>query len=312
MSGALILALDIGGTNARGEVVDADLNVVTSARLPTPAQDGDGAIATIADLCHQLLGQLSETDRSRVRAVGLGVPGIVDSDLGIVRLAGNLGWTNKPVAAELGERVGLPVSLHHDVTVAGLAECAKGAGRGVHDLLAVFIGTGVAATVVVGGEVLAGGLHQAGELGHVPIREDGLHCPCGQQGCLEMYCSARSVGSAYAAATGRDSATSLDVFQALGSDPVADKVWAEAVDALAFGLLGVITMLSPERIVIGGGLSAAGDVLVAPLRKRLLELARVAVVPEIVVAELGQRAGIIGAALATFQKLGSKDQAPAI
>ena len=303
MSGELILALDIGGTNARGEVVDEDLNVITSAWLATPTGDGDGAIAAIAQLCHNLLKQLPEDDRTRVRAVGLGVPGIVDSEKGIVRLAANLGWVNAPVAADLGAQVGLPVILHHDVTVAGLAEREQGAGRGVDDLLAVFIGTGVAATIVVDGKAVAGGLHQAGELGHVPIRENGLLCPCGQHGCLEMYCSARSIGMAYAQATGRETATSLDVVNALGTDPVADEVWSDAIDALTHALLGVITMLSPQRIVIGGGLSAANDVLVTPLRERLVERTHVAVVPEIVIAELGQRAGITGAAIATFQRL---------
>lgn len=303
VSGELILALDIGGTNARGEVVDADLNVITSAWLPTPTRDGEAALAAIALLCHNLLEQLSEDDRNRVRAVGLGVPGIVDSELGIVRLAANLGWVDAPVAADLGARVGLPVIVHHDVSAAGLAERERGAGRGVDNLLAVFIGTGVAATIVIDGRTVSGGLHQAGELGHVPIRENGVQCTCGQRGCLEMYCSARSIGNAYALATGRETATSLEVVNALGEDSAADAVWADAMDALAHALLGVITMLSPERIVIGGGLSAAKDVLVGPLRERLIERARVAVVPDIVVAELGQRAGIAGAALATFARL---------
>lgn len=130
MSDALILALDIGGTNARGEVVDRDLNVGPSAWLPIPKRDGEATLSTIEALSQMLLGQLTDSERARVQAIGLGVPGIVDSERGIVRLAANLGWLDTPVATELEKRLGLPVILHHDVTVAGLAERERGAGPG--------------------------------------------------------------------------------------------------------------------------------------------------------------------------------------
>lgn len=305
MSDALVLALDIGGTNARGEVLDAELGrPLARASLPTPYGDGVATLTTIERLCAQLLGALDPTDRGRVRAVGLGVPGIVEGSTGVVRLASNLGWVGTPVGELLGAAVDLPVHVHHDVTVSGLAEHRLGAGVGTDDLVAVFIGTGIAATVVSGGVPVAGGLHQAGELGHVPVVAGGRECPCGQRGCLEMYCSARAIGNAYAEAIGRPGATSLDVVNALGTDPRADQVWSDGLDWLAHGLLGVITLLSPSRLVLGGGLSAAGAVLIDPLRQRLTELARVATVPEIVPAQLGQRAGVLGSGLATFQKLG--------
>jgi len=115
-----------------------------------------------------------------------------------------------------------------------------------------------------------------------------------------VYASARAIGRAYAAATGRDDVTSRDVVAALGTDPAADAVWDDALDALAHALLGAITLLGTERIVLGGGLSLAGDALVAPLRERLRARARVAVVPDIVTAGLGPRAGVVGAALATL------------
>lgn len=304
MSDTLVLALDIGGTNARGEVLDAELGPpLARVSLPTPYGDGEATLTTIERLCAQLLGSLNPTDRGRVRAVGLGVPGIVEGDTGVVRLASNLGWVGTPVGDRLSTAVGLPVHVHHDVTVAGLAEHRLGAGRGTDDLVAVFIGTGIAATVVAGGVAIEGGLHQAGELGHVPIVVDGRPCPCGQVGCLEMYCSARAIGNAYAETIGRPGATSLDVVNALGADPRADQVWTEAIDWLAHGLLGVITLLSPSRLVLGGGLSAAGEALVRPLRERLTTLARVATVPQIVTAQLGQRAGVLGSGLATFRKL---------
>lgn len=306
MNDALVLALDIGGTNARGEVLDRALSApLSKASLPTPAGDGEATLATISQLCELLLAGLSAADRGRVRAVGLAVPGIIEPDGRTIRLASNLGWVNEPVADRLSAITGLPVILHHDVTAAGLAEYRLGAGAGADDLLAVFIGTGMAALVVTGGQVVVGGMHQAGEIGHLPIYPDGILCPCQQRGCLEMYCSARAIGRAYAEVTGDPDATSLDVVLALGSDERADQVWAAAMDSLAFGLLGPITLLSPSRVVFGGGLSAAGDVLVDGFRDRLTALARVAAVPEIVTAALGQRAGVLGSALGTFQALES-------
>lgn len=308
----VVLALDVGGTNIRGEALTADLVAVAARRTATPLGDGDAVLDAIAGLCEGLLGDVAAAGAGPVAAVGVAVPGVVDTARGRVRLAANLGWRDTPVAELLGARLGVPVLLHHDVAVAGLAEQRLGAGVGVEDLLCVFLGTGVAATLTVGGHVVGqrrgqgGGPSRgghAGELGHVPIHMDGLLCGCGQRGCLEMYASARAIGDAYAQATGRVGATSRDVAAWLGTDPVADQVWSDALDALAHGLLGVITLLAPTRIVVGGGLAAAGDALLVPLRERLEATARVAVVPEIVPAGLGQRAGVVGAALATQDAL---------
>lgn len=309
----VVLALDVGGTNIRGEALTADLRALAARRTMTPLGDGDAVLDAIAGICERLVADVAAVGGGPVVAVGVAVPGVVDTVRGQVRLAANLGWRDTPVAALLSERLGLPVLLHHDVSVAGLAEQRLGAGVGVDDLLCVFLGTGVAATLTVGGHVVGqrggpgspDGRH-AGELGHVPIHMDGLRCGCGQRGCLEMYASARAIGEAYARETGRVGATSQDVVAWLGTDPVADEVWSDAVDALAHGLLGVITLLAPTRVVVGGGLAAAGDALLVPLRERLEATARVAVVPEIVPAGLGQRAGVVGAALATQDVLASQ------
>ncbi|MGP7959376.1 ROK family protein [Sanguibacter sp. A247] len=298
---SLVIALDVGGTNIRGELVDREGTVHAAAHELTAGSDGDATLDAIERVCRTLLA--AAADGRVVDAVGLAVPGVVDSRTGVVLLAGNLGWRDLAVSDVLGQRLGLPVLLHHDVNCAGLAERELGAGRGVDDLLAIFIGTGIAASLTVGGVTLGGGVNQAGELGHVVIREGGLACPCGQTGCLERYCSASSIGLAYAAATGRDGMTSLDVVTALGDDPRADAVWADAIAALATGILGAITLLGTQRVVIGGGLAAAGDALVVPLRTQLEATVKVATIPEIVVAELGQRAGVIGAALATWKRL---------
>ncbi|WP_435299140.1 ROK family protein [Timonella sp. A28] len=313
----LVLALDIGGTNSRGEVLQWDgealSDPIASASLPTPTGDGDAAITTIAHVCNQLLDALTDEQRTLVRAVGLGVPGVLDSETGIVKMASNLGWFNRNVAGELHDLVGLPVHLMHDVTAAGIAEQRLGAGRGHDDVLAVFLGTGIAATLITGGRVIRGGLtasgtrQPAGEIGHMPLVMNGPLCGCGQRGCLELYCSARNVGRIYSETLGIDPAgpdakTSKDVVHNLATDPVAREVWDTATRNLAYGLFTATMVTGPSLIILGGGLSAAGDVLVEAVHKHFTDFARVVEVPHIVVAALGQRAGILGVALTTIER----------
>lgn len=156
----------MGGTNIRGELVDSAGTVHAASHEPTAGSDGDATLDAIERVCRALLVEAGDRP---VEAVGLAVPGVVDSRTGVVLLAGNLGWRDTAVADILGHRLGIPVLLHHDVNCAGLAERELGAGRGVDDMLAVFIGTGIAASLTVGG-----GTNQAGELGHVVGAEDGL------------------------------------------------------------------------------------------------------------------------------------------
>lgn len=314
----LLLALDVGGTNCRAELVawqDGALSEpIVSAALRTPVRDGDGTVRTITELCHELLGRLTDQQRKLVAGVGLGVPGVLDPDTGVVRLASNLGWRNRHVAQEIQAAVGLPVFLTHDVTAAGTAEQMLGAGRGEADVMAVFVGTGIAATVTSGGVMLRGGLlpggerQQAGEIGHLPVAIDGPLCGCGQRGCLELYCSARAIGRLYSEALGIDPMgaqrkSSRDCVDALDRDIVAREVWATATRYLAHGLLVAETVVGPSRIVLGGGLSAAGDVLTESVRGWLKQTSRVVAVPEIVLAQLGQRAGIMGVALNAAERL---------
>lgn len=315
----LLLALDIGGTNCRGEVFcwqDGTLKgPLKQAAIPTPIQDGDGSMKAITALSNELLSQLTPAQRQTVVGVGLGVPGVLDAESGVVRLAGNLGWRNRNVAAELAQEIDLPVFLSHDVTSAGVAEQRLGAGRGFDDVLAVFIGTGIAATITSGGRLLRGGTmpdgtsQQVGEIGHLPVVLDGPLCGCGQHGCLELYCSARAIGNLYSVALGLDprspaAKSSRELVMALDHDVVAQEVWATATRYLAHGLLATTTMVGPSRIVLGGGLAAAGDRLLDSVRGWFKETARVVQVPQIVTAQLGQRAGIIGVALLTVDRLG--------
>jgi glucokinase len=193
----------------------------------------------------------------------------------------------------------------HDVTAAGMAEWRCGAGRGADDLAVVVIGTGIAATLVTGGVLVRSRSGQAGELGHVVVRAGGPPCACGQRGCLEAISSARAIADAYAARSGRSVHGAIEVSARLGFDPVAREVWQEATDALGDALLIVCALLAPSWIVLGGGLAGAGEALLAPVRSRLERGASLAAAPPVVAAELGSRAGVIGAALAALEAAGA-------
>ncbi|MVU75820.1 ROK family protein [Nocardia sp. ET3-3] len=296
----LVLAVDVGGGTTKGEITDADGNVLCADTVETPY--GEAAFEAIETLGLRLLDELTPDLRDRVARAAVILPGLVDPDRAIALFAANLGWRNVKVGSRFTDRWGLPVLIDHDVTVAGWAEWRYGAGRGHDDVCVLIIGTGISGTLSVGGRLVrasAGqsGVAQAGEYGHIPVRyRDGLPCPCGNVGCVETVASGPAIARAYAARTGREISGADVVFAALDTDPEAHAVVDDAVDALAAGLLGVVHASCPELIVLGGGLARAGTVLTSALQARLTTLLRVAPVPRIALGEFGIRAGLIGAA----------------
>jgi glucokinase len=298
VSTGCVLAVDVGGTSIKAEVLDPSLTSCAAASVLTPRSAGRATLSTVIDVARRLLSSLPSP--ASVTHVGLAVPGVVDIDRGVGVLAANLAWRDTPVTAPVSAALGLPVTMVHDVTAAGMAEWRCGAGRGVDDLAVVVIGTGIAATFVTGGTVVRGGCGQAGELGHVVVRPGGPPCACGCRGCLEAISSARAIADAYAVRSGCPVDGAIDVFHRLGFDALAQEVWQDAADALADALLIVRALLAPSRIVVGGGLAGAGEALLAPVRSRLEHAAGLEAVPPVVAAQLGSRAGVIGAALAAL------------
>ena len=288
-----LLAVDLGGTQIKAMLARPDGTALVEATRSTPSGDGAAAIREVVDVGRELLREPGV----RATRVGLAVPGLVDAAAGIAVYSANLGWRRAPVAALVADALALPVALQHDVTAAGVAEHRLGAGRGVDDLLVVAIGTGIAAAIIAGGRPVLGGAGQAGELGHVQVRPGGRPCGCGRLGCMEAEASARAIARSYAERTGRPVAGAADVAARLDDDELARAVWQEAVDALADGLLDAVALLGTTRVVIGGGLSHAGDRLLRPLAAAMRERASVHVVPELVTAQLGSRGGMVGAAL---------------
>jgi glucokinase len=262
----------------------------------------------VAGLVEELAAAGASRGLGTAAGVGMVVPGLVDAEAGVARYAENLGWRDVPFAARLSEATGLPVSFDHDVRAAGAAEQQLGAGRGHRDVAFVPIGTGIAAALVLDGRPYAGG-GWAGEIGHIDVGS-GLPCPCGSRGCLETVASAAAIARRYTERSGRPVTGALDVAGRLGADTGegdadARAVWDEAVDALAFVLAVTAAVAAPELIIVGGGLSGAGDVLLEPLRRGLARrLTAPQRHPELVRAVLGEQAGLLGAALLAWRQLG--------
>jgi glucokinase len=289
-----VLAVDVGGTSIKAEVAGADGTVLASGSAATPT--GTAAVAAIASLGAELIA----ASGAAVERAGVVLPGIVDRTRRVGVYSANVGWSELEFGEPLERAWGMPVAVDHDVTCAGWAEWASGAGQHCDNLAFVAIGTGISAALVAGGRLLRGGAGtaQPGEIGHVVVRPDGPRCPCGATGCLEQVASASAIARAYAAATGiKAAAGAIDVELAASHDERARQVWDDAVSALADGLVVLTTLLAPERIVIGGGLSRAGAFLLDPLAKTVAERVRVQPVPDLALARYGVRAGLAGAAL---------------
>lgn len=291
--GAVVAVLDVGGTEIKTATLDPHGRLGGVAHRTTPR--GSDVVERVLDVVEEHVAAVGA--RHRVGAVGLVVPGIVDADRGVAVFSENLEWRDVPFRDLVAARVGIPVGFGHDVASAGRAESELGAARGSDDVAVLVVGTGMAAAVISDGRpLLAGGW--AGELGHSVVDPDGPACVCGARGCLEAIASAAAIARLYSAATGKEVTGAEDVLRQLrAGDPAAHRVWDDAVVALAAGIRQLAAIVSPELVVIGGGLSRAGDDLFEPLRAALAATVRPHRLPRLVPAAIGAHAGLVGAAL---------------
>ncbi|MFC0527739.1 ROK family protein [Phytohabitans kaempferiae] len=290
MTDGVVVALDVGGTDIKGALVGPGGVVRHRARRATGAGRGQPAVvASILDFAGTLAGR-ARAGGWTARAAGVVVPGVVDEELGVAVKAANVPLASVPLRDLVADRLEVPAALGHDVRGGALAEARLGAGRDADHVLFVPVGTGIAAAYVAGGAVLAGA-GAAGELGHVVVRPGGPRCGCGARGCLEAVASAAAI----ARRAGRPAPEV--VARAAAGDPAAAAVWRDAVEALADGLLTVQALLDPQVVVLGGGLSRAGEALLGPLRAALRERLTFQREPRIVGAALGDEAGCLGAGL---------------
>ena len=283
------IGVDIGGTAFKAAIFDgASLGPL---RLGNTGRDRP-AIEVLAEV-RRTIEDLNGIARADIRSVGIACAGIVDGPAGVVIKATNLEWRNVEVVAAVGQGLGLPVVLEHDVYLAALAEWETGSGVGAESMLYVSVGTGVAARLFTRVGTNRGNSNLAGEMGFMPIGAEGRP--------LESVTSTRAMSEAYRRETGVF-ATAEQILAASPSDPVAALVWAEAMDALAQGLAAAVCLDDPELVVLGGGLSNAGDVLLEALEPRLASfLAPLRDAPPLAIAAHGDCSGIVGAAL--FSKL---------
>jgi glucokinase len=290
------LGLDLGGTNIKTavlEVVDGGANVLDAASAPTGAEGGPNLVA--ARLIEA--GRRAGEAHGPFESVGLGVPGLFEPATGRVVLFPNLPgeWPGYPLRDRVSDGLGKPVTLINDARAFTLAESNLGAGRGCRVIVAVVLGTGVGGGLTIDGKLHLGAFGTAGEIGHQTVVPDGPLCGCGNRGCLEALTKA----DALAELAGH--ATAEEAYEAAAR---GEERSLKAIDTVArylgIVLANAVTLLGPDRVIIGGGIATAGDLLLGPVRAAVHE--RVTLVPteqiEVVFAELGSSAGAIGAALA--------------
>ena len=297
---AVVAALDVGGTSIKAALIDRGGHALAELRRPTAVDSGpDAVVAGILALADELV----ETPGADVCAVGICVPGTVESAAGIARHAVNLGWRDIPLVSLIAERTGVPVALGHDVRTAVLAEArSRGAAQG--SMFFVAIGTGIAGGLARDGVVDDGASGLGGEVGHLVVQPGGPPCRCGNRGCLETIASASRISDRYAARTGREGVSARQIADLVRTgNAAAQTIWDEAVDALADALAAVTVLIDPGRFVIGGGLSLAGATLADPLGIALAQRLTFRPAPPISLSVLGDRAGALGAAIRAWDRL---------
>jgi len=305
MTAPVVLAVDVGGTSFKAALIDAGGRRLFTDAAPTLGEKGEAAFARLESFVGGCVAAGAAMGVAPA-AIGLIAPGM-DESTGHVIFAANLGWRDFPLGPRLAERHGVQVASGHDVRTAGLAEARLGAARGFSESVMVMIGTGIAASVVSNGQPVAGARGMAGELGHAPVFPDGEPCPCGQIGCLETYASAAAIARRYRAFGGTGEAAAADIAGRLGSDPIADRVWDDAVQALSISLTTVTMLLDPAVLVIGGGLAEADAALLDPLRVALAGRLAWRPAPPILRSRLGAGGALLGAAILAFGRLGLDD-----
>jgi glucokinase len=298
----LVAAIDVGGTSIKSALVAEDLHVVHTLRTPTRRVDGAVDVAQIVELVDELRAKAGD---ATVVGAGVAAPGIIDEREGMARAAVNLGWRDLPLRQMVADAAGLPVALGHDVRTGGLAEFTVGAATGVRNAMFMPIGTGIAAAFLVDGQRLDADGY-AGEIGHIVVDPGGAVCGCGTRGCLETVASAAFIARHYAQRCGKPVTRAAEVAAAVDAgDPDAIAVWERAIEGLANALHTATTLLAPEIIAIGGGLSESGDTLLAPLRSSLAGRLAFQREPGLVRAALGDNAGCIGAGILAWRAAAS-------
>lgn len=307
----LAIGVDIGGTKIAAGVVNESGDVLEWDKRDTPAEDADAAIDAIADVVRDFVAR-----EPHITTVGVGAAGFIDVQRSVVQFAPNVAWRDEPIKAKLESRIGLEVVVENDANAAAWAEVRYGAGRGYDHVVCLTVGTGIGGGIVINGELYRGQWGIAAEPGHMRVVPDGLRCGCGNKGCWEQYASGKALvrearelalsGSPLAnrlleLAGGMPEGITgpLITRAAKEGDPTAVELLEEVGRWLGAGMASIAALLDPSCFVIGGGVSEAGDLLLAPARDayhRHLTGRGYRAEAEIKPAVLGPNAGLVGAA----------------
>jgi glucokinase len=307
----LAIGIDIGGTKVLGGVVDPSGSILATARRDTPAED----VGKTADFIVEVVQELARAHD--VRAVGIGAAGWIDVTRSRVLFAPNLAWRNEPLRDRIAARIDLPVVVENDGNAAAWAEFRHGAARDATDSMAlVTIGTGIGGGLVIGGQLIRGAHGIAAEFGHVRVVPDGHPCGCGRRGCLEQYASGTALVRYARDRAVADPGSAVRLLDLAGGsieavngplvtraaregDPASLAAFDEVGRWLGSGLADLVNSLDVEIVVLGGGVAEAGELLVGPARVEYLRQlpARASLpVAQVVAAQLGNTAGVVGAA----------------
>ena len=313
MNKPFLIGVDLGGTNLKTGLVNMDGNILK--KIVTDTGGGkDIVLKQIVKAIENIISK-AEKDKSEIAGIGIGSPGLVDSEKGIIRGLTNIeGFENVHMKEYVEATLGIPTSIDNDVNVMAYGELKCGAGKDAMNIVCLTLGTGVGGGIIIDGNIYRGSSLSAGEIGHIPVNVDGPKCICGGKGCLESYIGRdRIIKRTIEKLThGKEStipklvAGDLEKITpkivceaATTGDMLAIEIWRETAQYLAAALAGIINVLNPELIVVGGGIANAGKYLFDPLRdmikKRIFPF--LAEKTRIVRAQLGEEAGIIGSAM---------------
>lgn len=310
----VVLAVDIGGTKTAAALVDRAGVLWDTASAPTPGRRGPTAILdTVVDLAGLLRSR--STEPVAIRAIGVGTAGVVDVGRGLIISSTDTlaGWTGTDVAADLTTALSgplgarLPIHVQNDVDAYAFGELRAGAAEGASSALVVAVGTGIGAAVIMGGEVVRGSRHVAGEMGHMPIAGAAhLRCPCGRMGHLEALGSGIGMHNHYLSLGGDPAVTDSRgiLARAADGDEIASAALTDSAAAVGRGIAGAVTLLDPERVIVSGGVAGAGASWWRPMQDTLRgELITVLQSTPVLAGTLGDTAPLRGAAAAAWDQI---------
>lgn len=313
------VGIDLGGTNIVAGVVNEDFEIIsksqTKTNLPRPSKE------ICDDMVSVVMGAVASAGLTidDIESIGIGTPGIANSDKGIVEYSCNLGFNNFEMAMFIRQKISLPIYVENDANAAAYGEFVAGSAKGAKNAVCITLGTGVGGGIIIDGKIYSGFNYAGAELGHMVINADGPECSCGRKGCFEVYSSATGLVRMTKEAMDRNTDSIMHDMVKNGApisarlsfdamrkgDKTAKEVCDDYIKYLATGITNIINIFQPEILCIGGGVCNEGDPLLLPVKELIKKEVYTKNSPnntEVVIASLGNAAGIIGAAFLGLDK----------